>query len=67
MMEEYLKPCQICKSPTSSPTGRCSPCYQVEQHLEAYLSHSAGRCHAYYLMSKVQGAIDKMGRMKRED
>ena len=39
----YLIPCAICGCNTSSPSERCAKCWSLEEHLEEYLKHKAGR------------------------
>lgn len=62
-----IRHCEVCGNTTGSPTLRCSNCWQVEDRLEEYLKNTAGRAHVYHVLAKIQGALDKMGRMKKDE
>ncbi len=61
-----IRHCEVCGHTTGSPTLRCSNCHQVESRFEEYIENEAGRAYVYHMLAKQQGAIDKMGRMKKE-
>lgn len=53
---DWLVPCEICGHNTASATKRCNKCYSVEQGLEEYLSHNAGRVIVARILEKLIAA-----------